>query len=201
MTSSTRRARERASTRDRIIEAALRVLEAEGAAALTIRRIAADVEYTAPIVYQYFANKDALVLELVTHGYGMLLAEARQVVSEEPDIDRCMLRVASEYVRFAGEHSHLYEAMNGTVVDADERRHAAQSTIDLLMELLITWSDAHGAVLADRAEACEIVWGTLYGMASLGYLGTIGTERAQRLAEQALSAILRGWRTGGSGNG
>ncbi|WP_432825372.1 TetR/AcrR family transcriptional regulator [Dactylosporangium sp. CA-092794] len=196
MPSSTRRARERASTRERIIEAALRVLETEGAAALTIRRIAADVEYTAPVVYQHFANKDALVLELVAHGYGLMLAELKRV-AEEPDIDRRMLRVASEYVRFAREHPYLFEAMNGTEVDADERRRAAEPAIDVLKELLTTWSDAHGVVLADRAEACEIVWGTLYGMASIGYLGTVGTERAQRLAEQALGAILLGWRTGG----
>jgi AcrR family transcriptional regulator len=200
MPSSTRRARERASTRGRIIEAALHVLETEGAAALTIRRIAADVEYTAPVVYQHFANKDALVLELIAHGYGLMLAEFERVAAE-PDIDRRMLQVASAYVRFAREHPHLYEAMNGTVVDADERRRAAGPAIDVLRELLTTWADAHNAVLADRAEACEIVWGTLYGMASLGYLGTVGTERAQRLAEQALSAILLGWRTEGSGNG
>ncbi len=201
MPSSTRRARERASTRDRIIEAALHVLESEGAAALTIRRIASDVEYTAPIVYQHFANKDALVLELVAHGYGLMLAEVRRVADEEPDVDRRLLRVASEYVRFAGEHPHLHEAMNDAVVDAVERRRATQPTIDLLMGLLTTWSDAHGTVLADSADACEIVWGTLHGMASLGRFDTIGTERAQRLAEQALSAILRGWRTGGPENG
>ncbi len=196
MPNSTRRARERARIRDRIVEAALRVLESEGAAALTVRRIAADVEYTAPVVYQHFANKDALVLQLVAHGHGLLLAELRRVV-EEPDIDRRMLRAASAYVRFAGEHPHLYEAMNGTVVDADERRRAAEPAIDVLKELLATWSDAHGVQLADHDEACEIVWGTLYGMASLGRLGTVGTERAQRLAEQALGAVLRGWQTGG----
>ncbi|WP_406136655.1 TetR/AcrR family transcriptional regulator [Streptomyces sp. NBC_01089] len=196
MPNSTRRARERASTHDRIIEAALRVLEGEGVAALTIRRIAAEVEYTAPVVYQHFANKDALVLRLVVHGYDRLLARFRQVV-EEPDIDRRMLRAASEYVRFAGDHPHLYEAMNGTAVDADERRRAAEPAIDVLKELLTAWSDAHGVDLADRDEACEIVWGTLYGMASLGFLGTVGTEHAQRLAEQALSAILRGWQTPG----
>jgi len=196
MPTSTRRARERASTHDRIVGAALRVLESEGAAALTMRRIAADVEYTAPVVYQHFANKDALVLHLVAHGYGLMLAELSRA-AEEPDIDRRMLRVASEYVRFAGEHPHLYEAMNGTVVDPDQRRRAAEPAIELLQELLAAWSDAHGVDLADRTEACEIVWGTLYGMASLRYLGTVGTERAQRLAEQALGAILRGWQAEG----
>jgi hypothetical protein len=53
----TRRARERASTRERIIGAALHVLESEGASALTIRRIATDVEYSAPVVYQHFARR------------------------------------------------------------------------------------------------------------------------------------------------
>lgn len=199
MATSTRRARERASTRERIIEAALHVLETEGAAALTMRRIATDVEYTAPVVYQHFANKDALVLELVAHGHRLMLAEVRQAI-EEPDIDRRMLRTASEYVRFAGEHPHLYEVMNGTAVDAQERRHAAEPAIGLLKELLTTWSQTHDVVLADLDDACDVIWGTLYGIASLGHLGTVGSQRARRLAGQALHAILLGWRTEAPGN-
>ncbi|MGC0377664.1 TetR/AcrR family transcriptional regulator [Streptomyces sp. SAI-229] len=199
MPTGTRRARERASTRERIIEAALRILESEGATALTIRRIATDVEYSAPVVYQHFANKDALVLELVAHGHRLMMAELQQA-AEEPDIDRRMLRLASEYIRFADEHSHLYQIMNGDAVDADERLRAAAPTIGLLKELLTTWSDAHDVVLADFDEACDIVWGTLYGMASLGRIGTVGNERARRLAQQALHTLLRGWRAGLPGN-
>lgn len=100
MSTSTRRARERANTRERIIEAALHVLETEGVAALTIRRIATDVEYSAPVVYQHFANKDALVLELVAHGHRLLLSEFHHA-AQEPDTDRRMTRIASQYVRFA----------------------------------------------------------------------------------------------------
>ncbi|MFI8087160.1 TetR/AcrR family transcriptional regulator [Streptomyces sp. NPDC086080] len=200
MPTSTRRARERASTRERIIEAALRILENEGAAALTIRRIANDVEYSAPVVYQYFANKDALVLELVAHGHRLMMAELQQA-AEEPDIDRRMTQLASEYIRFAGEHPHLYQIMNGDTVDADERLRAAAPAIDFLRELLTTWSDAHDVVLADFDEACDIVWGTVSGIASLGRIGTIGNERARRLAQQALRTLLRGWRTDLPGNG
>ncbi|MFS8202213.1 TetR/AcrR family transcriptional regulator [Streptomyces sp. CWNU-52B] len=198
MPHSTRRARERASTREKIIEAALRLLETEGPAALTIRRIATDVEYSAPVVYQHFANKDALVLELVAHGHRLMLAEFQQAVAE-PDIDRRMVRIASEYVRFAGDHPHLFHVMNGTAVSADERRRAAEPAVDVLQELLTAWSDTHGVVLADRDEACEIVWGALYGIASLGHLGTVGNERARRLAEQGLRALLLGWQAGTPG--
>jgi AcrR family transcriptional regulator len=190
----TRRARERASTRERIIQAALHVLESEGVSALTIRRIATDVEYSAPVVYQHFAGKDALVLELVAHGHRLLLAELERV-AEEPDIDRRMMQLASEYIRFAGEHPHLYQVMNGDAVDADERMRAAAPTISLLKELLTAWSDANDVVLADFDDACDIVWGTLYGMASLGRLGTVGNERARQLAQQALHTLLLGWRS------
>ena len=198
MPSSTRRARERASTREQIVGAALRALEAEGAAALTMRRIAADVEYSAPVVYQHFANKDALVLELVTHGYTQLRSELEHVL-DEPDADRRLLGLAAGYVRFAGEHPHLYQAMNGPEVEEDGRRRAAEPAITLLSEQLAAWAAARAVTLPDHDEACEIVWGTLYGIASLGRLGTVGADRTGRLAEQALTAILRGWRTPGPG--
>ncbi|BCJ54573.1 hypothetical protein Asp14428_60480 [Actinoplanes sp. NBRC 14428] len=181
------------------MEAALTVLEAEGAAALTIRRIAADVEYTAPIVYQYFASKDALIVELIAHGYELMLAEAKRIAGEERDVDRRFLGVARGYMRFAAEHPHLFAVMNnGIVIAADERQRVTKPTVDLLLELITTWADAHGVVLADPVEAGEIVWGALYGIASLGQLGVIGAERAERLGEQALATILRGWLAGPS---
>ncbi|GAB2626922.1 TetR family transcriptional regulator [Paractinoplanes abujensis] len=194
MPSNTRRARERAGTRDRIVEAALTVLENEGAAALTIRRIAADVEYTAPIVYQHFAGKDALVRELVGHGYRLMMADLSRL-PDEPDMDRRVLRIARAYVRFATEHPHLYQAMNDATVGADARRQAAAPAIGLVQELLTDWSRAHGVALAAPDEACEIVWGALYGIASLGSLDSLSPDRTERLAEQALTAILQGWRT------
>ena len=200
MSTSTRRARERANTQERIIDAALHVLETEGPAALTIRRIANDVEYSAPVVYQHFANKDALVLELVAHGHRLMLTGFLQA-SQEADVDLRMRRIASEYVRFAGEHPHLYQVMNNPGVDADERRRVAEPAIDSLKELLTAWSAAHDVVLADLEEACEILWGTLYGIASLGHLSNVGNDRARRLAEEALRAILLGWRTEAPANG
>ena len=48
-------------------------------------------------------------------------------------------------------------------------------------------------VLADPEAACDIIWGRLYGIASLGQLDN---ERARQLAQQALRTLLQGWRTG-----
>ena len=189
--SQERRARERTDVRGRIVKTALKILEGEGASALTMRRVASDMGYTAPIIYQHFANKDALVLELVERGYHSLAAELQRPI--ETDIDRCFLHIAAQYVAFAGKHPHLYEAMNGTAVEAEKRRNAAAPVFQVLLELLTTWSETHDIELTDSMEACEIIWGTLYGMASIGRLDTIGNKRAQHLAAEALSSILKGW--------
>jgi hypothetical protein len=127
-----------------------------------------------------------------------MLTEFRPA-TEDPDIDRRMMRVASEYVRFAEEHPHLFTVMNGPTLDPDERRRAVQPGIDVLKELLAVWSDAHGVPLAEPKEACEIIWGVLYDIATLGHLSAVGNERARRLAGQALHAILLGWRTDSAG--
>ena len=195
MATNPRRVRERANTRERIIEAALGVLESEGAPALTIRRIAADVEYTPPVVYQHFASKDALIAELVEHGYGLMHAALRPALAE-PDIDLRLRQVASGYVRFAGEHPHLFEAMNGSALPPQERRRAAEPVYQVLLDLLSTWDGTHGARLPSQTDACEILWGTLYGIASIGTHAEVGSERAQWLAQEAVGAILRGWQAG-----
>jgi AcrR family transcriptional regulator len=90
-----------------------------------MRRIATDMEYTAPIIYQHFAGKDALVRELVEHGHRVMLEDLDEGVHAEADPDQRLLRAAEGYVRFAGRHPHLFEAMNGTLLDAGPRRRRA----------------------------------------------------------------------------
>jgi hypothetical protein len=87
--------------------------------------------------------------------------------------------------------------MNATTVDSHERYRAAAGASEFVVETLIGWATENGITLADPQEACEIAWGTLLGMAHLGLLGTVGPDRAADLAEQAMRALLAGWRTAG----
>ena len=193
MSSSERRARERAAVRERIIETASKVLVAEGVAALTMRRVASDMDYTAPIIYQHFANKDALVGELVRQGYDELVRRLA-AAQDAPDLEARMSGVAAEYLRFALDNEHLFEAMNGTALDADERRAAAGPVIGIVWQLMSDWAHSNQVEL-EIGDACEIIWGTLYGIAALGRLGTVGAARARQLGVHALQLLLQGWRS------
>lgn len=192
MSSKERREREKSLVRERIVTSARSLLEAEGTAGVTMRRVAESMEYTAPVVYQHFANKDALIGEVVRQGYAELVTRL-QGSQTDADIDARLAGAAREYLRFAAEHEHLFEAMNSTALDADERRAAAGPTIHVLSELVDDWAETHDVEL-EAEPAYEIIWGTLYGIAALGRLGTIGPAQARHLGVRALQTLLQGWR-------
>src|SRR6218665_803265 len=59
-------------TRINILNASLRIAIKEGWQSLSMRKIADAIEYTAPVIYEYFANKEAILLELTRRGYLIL---------------------------------------------------------------------------------------------------------------------------------
>ena len=192
MPSKERREREKAVVRERVVASARRLLETEGVAGVTMRRVAEAMDYTAPVVYQHFANKDDLIGEVVQRGYGELVTRL-EVAQSDADLDARLTTVAAEYLQFAAENEHLFEAMNGTALAADKRRTAAGPAIVVLAKLVDDWAERHRVEL-EGGEAYEIIWGTLYGIAALGRLGTIGPEQARHLGVRALELLLQGWR-------
>jgi AcrR family transcriptional regulator len=191
MPSKQRRDNEKAIMRERVTASAMHLLEAEGAAGVTMRRVAEAMDYTAPVIYQHFENKDALIGELVRQGYDELLTRL-QSAQHETDIDTRMGAVAAAYLRFAGDNEHLFEAMNSTTLDADVRRAAAGPVIGVLIDLVNAWTQRHQVEL-DTYQACEIIWGTLYGIAALGRLDTVGQTHSTELGVHALELLLQGW--------
>jgi AcrR family transcriptional regulator len=59
-----RRQREKESIRASILQAAFTLAKSEGWASLSMRKIADAIEYSAPVVYDYFENKDAILFEI-----------------------------------------------------------------------------------------------------------------------------------------
>ena len=56
-----RKQRLKEEVRTRILEASWQIVKDEGWHALSMRKIADAIEYTAPIIYGYFENKEAIL--------------------------------------------------------------------------------------------------------------------------------------------
>ncbi len=64
MSSIERKIRQKENLREGILQAAKKIAVNEGWQAVTIRKIADEIEYTPPIVYEHFANKEAVFFAL-----------------------------------------------------------------------------------------------------------------------------------------
>jgi AcrR family transcriptional regulator len=75
-------------TRSNILKAAFEIVKNEGWKGLSMRKIADRIEYTAPIIYEYFENKEAILTELTKLGFEALdrVLDKAQRKHEEPEV-------------------------------------------------------------------------------------------------------------------
>ena len=99
--------------RTNILDAALQIVKEEGWQALSMRKIADIIEYTAPMIYEYFANKDAILMELANQGYLLLAKKVKQAKSTETDLEKQLEAMWFSYWDFAFEERELYQLMFG----------------------------------------------------------------------------------------
>src|SRR5580692_1065327 len=64
-----RKGRQRAEREYRIIAAARVIAEREGWNAVTIRRLAEEIEYSQPVLYSHFEDRDAIVTAVAVEGF------------------------------------------------------------------------------------------------------------------------------------
>ena len=165
-----RRSRERADRERRIIVAARLIATTEGWSAVTIRRLAEEVEYSQPVLYTHFENRDAIVAAVAAEGFRDLATAIRQAAHGSSDRRNAIESVAMIYLAFASEHPALYEAM--FIMPTVLRFAEAGTRIELkdafaALEAIVTPSSD------DVEVATETFWAVLHGLAELERSGRI----------------------------
>src|SRR3954452_26490 len=131
-----RKERERAEREHRIIAAARMIAEREGWNAVTIRRLADEIEYSQPVLYSHFANRDAIVAAVAVDGFKDITAALREAAGQAAGRRNALESVAEAYLAFGLRRPALYEAMfvlptNLRFADA-ETRPELQAAFDAL---------------------------------------------------------------------
>jgi AcrR family transcriptional regulator len=128
---STRKRRGEGHTRrDEILMAAKELFLREGYQATTIRRIADVVGVSAPALYLYFKDKDAILIALCDQTFGAMI-ELMDSLDQKPVAPVAKLRrCGAAYIRFALEHPREYwlTFMSGnTPQEIKKRGHKAEA--------------------------------------------------------------------------
>lgn len=118
MTAKSARERARAEVTAEILAAARAQLAEHGAAGLSLRAVAREVEMVSSAVYRYFASRDELLTALIIEGYnavGEAVEEADASCSRDDYLTR-WLTVCGALRDWALEHPHEYALLFGSPV-------------------------------------------------------------------------------------
>ena len=172
--SSARRERQKAETRQRILDAARELFVTDGVDATTMRAIANRIEYTPTAIYHHFKDKDALLEELCLIDFLSLAAAMNRIGRIEDPIER-LRRMGMAYADFAIDNPSQYRFMFMTV-----RHHKPEHAElvkgnpeqDAYAFLAFSMKEAikqnrFRPELSDGEELAQMFWGSLHGIISL----------------------------------
>jgi AcrR family transcriptional regulator len=179
MSIQTRRERERAERERLIVTAARELAEAEGWDAVTTRRLAAEIEYSQPVLYSHFSGKDAIMAAVAVEGFAELAAELREARTSAAGPRQALADVGAAYAAFAERRPALYDAMFTHAVDlpfaSPEAPAALHEGFGELRETVLPFAEDD-----DLETLTETFWSGLHGLLTLMRNGRLRREEHER---------------------
>ncbi|SRR5581483_11844303 len=201
MGSKQRREREREQIRQSILTAAREIAAEEGWQAVTTRKVAERIEYSQPTIYEYFANKEAILFALLRSGYEQLAVVMRGAFASTDDPEARLLAMTEAYWDFAFRSPELYQVMHGLAGISFGRYGHPETPVEvkesfaLAREALQQWAAANGIEVPDITDLVEARRGLIHGIVTLAMVNRIagGPERARRILQETMKDLLFAW--------
>ena len=197
MASKDRILRLKEETRINILDASLKIVKEEGWQALSMRKIADKIEYTAPIIYEYFSNKEAILLELTRKGFLILSKNLQEAKSRHRLPAKQLEAMWFAYWNFAFVNKHFYQLMFGVNIafcyKKDSLLEYKKGVIALFESLLISALDHNENLSADAALKRSTLWCILHGLVSINMTSRIIKEegKMERVLDDAVKGFIR----------
>jgi AcrR family transcriptional regulator len=149
--------------RDEILAAAKELFLTEGYASTTIRRLAERVGVSAPALYLYFADKEAIMLALCDQTFGFLIEEMGRIDREHLKPVESLRACGAAYIKFGLEHPREYWL---TFMSGNTPKPGASGTVAfaMLVQQLKAAEAADVKFKHPVDTAAELFWMGLHGL-------------------------------------
>jgi len=195
MGSKERIARVKEETRLNILDAALDIVKEEGWNSLSMRKIADKIEYTAPIIYEYFANKEGILLELTRKGYIILAGEVRTALSKHDNSADQLEAMWIAYWNFAFKYKELYQLMYGVDMNCCELKKSMPESAmvdDLIYDVIEELIDVDNRSEDFVCRKYYTFWSIIHGLISINLVNKGRNEEMnQRILKDAIKGIIK----------
>lgn len=180
-------------TRDILLAAALKVLEEEGEAQFSTRRVCTIANVTAPTLYHHYGSADGLLSAAIAEAFAQFL-ESKRAAVQSADPVMALREGWDDYVRFTAARPRLYAAMMSRVLDGAEIPAAAQA-FALLIERVVAIA-TEGRLAPTVEAAADLLWASanaaslLHVTAQLRKAAPPTSAVLEQIRESAMRSIL-----------
>jgi AcrR family transcriptional regulator len=196
MASKDRILRLKEETRINILDAALQIVKSEGWQALSMRKIADVIEYTAPIIYEYFANKDAILVELTRKGFLLLARDLEEAKSKHRLPAKQLEAMWFAYWNFAFANKELYQVMFGVQTSCScelvNSLPEAEMPYDIFSRVIGELMNIEDTESENVCTKYYTFWSVVHGLISINILSRGSSDEINLLVlKNAISGIIK----------
>lgn len=156
------------------IDAGRELVIKEGPTALTARRVASEIGYTAGTLYNLFENIDALTAAI---NIGRMKAFADQLdllISDEADASTQLRKASQAYLDFHRDEPHLWSLLFANPIDYNsEAYHLA---IHRIFDPIASAFQALSQNTDEARKKAKVLWSTLHGICLLQQSGKLNVS-------------------------
>ncbi len=196
MASKDRIQRLKEETRCNIITAALEIGKQEGWQGLSMRKIADKIEYTAPIIYEYFSNKEDLLAELTRKGFFLLSKEMQEAKARHRLPGKQLEAMWMAYWHFAFEHKEFYQLMYGIEMNCCAFKGTPGPDFimpsDLVAEVIAELMKDKNPTDDDICTWYYTFWSVIHGLVSINIVKQGMSDKLNhKVLTNAITGIIR----------
>jgi AcrR family transcriptional regulator len=191
-----RKIRRKEEFRASILEAAWLQVLTEGWQSLSIRKIADAIEYSVPVIYSHFENKEAILLEFTKEGFQKLAERLLEVKEQHFGSANQLEGMAHAYWDFAFDHKEYYQLMFGLGIPACDRVNQIVEMKAMTMVMINTIKEAIALSKAPEADyflKFHTYLSILHGLVSIQMIEKEGKPGADKkmILQDAISGFIQ----------
>lgn len=185
---------------DMIVGAAYELMEKEGHANISTRKIAANIGYTVGTLYNIFSNIDDIFIHVNSLTLNKLYFQLHEAAEKAPN-DAKLKALADAYIKFSEENFNLWSLLFEYRLPADQA--IPKWYHEKINKMYTLVASVVGSVMPELSEGklqntVMVLWACMHGICALsikGKLDRAGAQSAQVLADNLLDNYLQGLST------
>ena len=193
-----RKQREQAQMKENILSAARSIITHEGVENVSIRKIAAMIEYSPAIIYHYFKNKDEIIEKLIAEDYTKILESLSSLKDCDMTLEDKVRETIRKFIMMAVKMGDSYKFMmindSPHVLDHTSVLKKGASvnlpSISMLCSFLKQFPNISKCSDEEVELTAQIIWSMIFGLTMRIIVEHIDEKQQQKLMDHTAELVL-----------